>query len=84
MKIAETIFDCCLLIENDARYDARGQMEINYRKNEIADLIRDFEIKEQRIYRMPLKGTFFGISPTLLSTDHKGPHLVIQKKENDK
>ena len=30
------------------------------------------------------KGTFFGISPTLLSTDHKGPHLVIQKKENDK
>lgn len=27
-------------------------------------------------------GTFFGISPTLLSSDYKGPHLVIEKKED--
>ena len=27
------------------------------------------------------KGTFLGISPTLLSTDYKGPHLLIEIKE---
>lgn len=29
------------------------------------------------------KGTFIGISPTLLSTDYKGPHIVIEKKEGN-
>lgn len=28
-------------------------------------------------------GTFFGICPTLLASDHKGPHLVIEDKEGD-
>lgn len=28
-------------------------------------------------------GTFFGLSPTLLSSDYKGPHLVIEKTEGN-
>lgn len=33
------------------------------------------------------KGIFIGVSPTLIATDYKGPHLVIEDKEdtnNDK
>ena len=36
-------------------------MEVFYRKNEISQFIDDFEIKEQRVYLIPRKNTFFGI-----------------------
>ena len=29
------------------------------------------------------KGTFIGISPTLLSTDYKGPHIVIERRDEN-
>lgn len=28
------------------------------------------------------KGIFVGVSPTLIATDYKGPHLVIEDKED--
>ena len=61
MKIIETIFDSCYLIEPDQREDSRGPMTVFFNKNEMADLLDGFEISEQRLYRMPKKNTFFGI-----------------------
>jgi DNA (cytosine-5)-methyltransferase 1 len=41
------------------------------------ECVQDGVIQKQRNGH----GTFFGLSPTLLSTDYKGPHLLIQNKE---
>ena len=61
MKIVETIFDSCYLIEPDGREDSRGTMSVFFNKNEMSNLLDGFEISEQRLYRMPNKNTFFGI-----------------------
>lgn len=61
MKIVETIFDSCYLIEPDGRKDSRGSMSVFFNKNVMADILDGFEISEQRLYRMPHKNTFFGI-----------------------
>ena len=61
MKIVETIFDSCYLIEPDQREDTRGTMSVFFNKNEMAELLDGFEISEQRLYKMPHKKTFFGI-----------------------
>ena len=61
MKIIETIFDKCYLIEPDGREDSRGTMSVFFYKKEMADLLDGFEISEQRLYTMPHKNTFFGI-----------------------
>lgn len=29
------------------------------------------------------KGTFVGVSPTLIATDYKGPHLVIEEAKSN-
>lgn len=61
MKIIETFFDKCYLIEPDGRKDSRGSMSVFFNKNEMAELLDGLEISEQRLYRMPHKNTFFGI-----------------------
>ena len=61
MKIIETIFDNCYLIEPDGRGDSRGTMSVFYNKTAMADILKGFEISEQRLYKMPQKNTFFGI-----------------------
>ena len=61
MKIIETIFDSCYLIEAEQRDDSRGTMSVFFNKNQMAELLDGFEISEQRLYRMPRKNTFFGI-----------------------
>ncbi len=61
MKIIETIFDSCYLIEPEQREDARGTMSVFFNRDEVAGVLKGFEISEQRIYKMPKKNTFFGI-----------------------
>lgn len=61
MKIVEKIFDDCLLMEMSQRIDNRGQMEVFFSKKEMDEVLSEFEIKEQRVYKMPKKHTFFGI-----------------------
>ena len=61
MKITETIFDSCYVIEPTSREDVRGAMEVFYQRDEMKNLLGGFEITEQRIYKMPRKHTFFGI-----------------------
>lgn len=43
-----------------------------------SEAVRDGVAQKQRNGN----GTFFGISPTLLASDHKGPHLVIETQED--
>ena len=59
MKIVETVFDCCYVIEPFLREDNRGVMEVLYRRREQSGVLRDFEIIEQRIYKIPKKHTFW-------------------------
>ena len=61
MKIVETVFDKCYLIEPSSRNDNRGSMQVLYDDKEMRELLGGFEISEQRIYKMPEKHTFFGI-----------------------
>ena len=61
MKIVETVFDCCFVMEPFLREDNRGVMEVLYRRREQDGALFAFDLKEQRIYRIPKKHTFFGI-----------------------
>lgn len=61
MKIIESFFDDCYLLQPALREDCRGFMEVFYSKNESDTILNGFEIREQRFYRMPRKFTFFGI-----------------------
>ena len=61
MKIVETVFDCCFVMEPFLREDNRCVMEVLYRRREQDGALFDFDLKEQRIYRIPKKHTFFGI-----------------------
>ena len=60
MKIIEKIFDSVLLLQPDGREDSRGTMQVFFSKK-TTELPVDFNITEQRIYKMPKKHTFFGI-----------------------
>lgn len=60
MKINEKIFDSVLLLEPDDREDSRGTMQVLFSKK-TSELPDDFNIAEQRIYKIPKKHTFFGI-----------------------
>ena len=51
MKIVETVFDRCFVIEPFLREDNRGVMEVLYRRREQNGVLRDFEIIEQRSIR---------------------------------
>ena len=58
MKIVETVFDRCFVIEPCLREDNRGVMEVLYLRREQNGVLRDFVIKEQRLYKIPKKNTF--------------------------
>ena len=69
MKVLETIFDKCLIIEATLRKDDRGIMELFYKDDsEFKQILEGYELSEQRIYKMQ-KNAFFGI--------HKGPSKLI-------
>ena len=61
MRILESIFDNVLVLEPSEKIDNRGTMIVSFNMEEIRKLNIDFKIKEQRIYKMPKAGTFFGI-----------------------
>ena len=61
MRIIETVFDACYVIEPSIRDDIRGRMEVFYDNRELKELLNGFIITEQRIYRIPKRNTFFGI-----------------------
>ena len=71
MKIVETVFDCCFVMEPFLREDNRGVMEVLYRRREQDGALFDFDLKEQRIYRIPKKRIFLGFTIKAL-TIHKG------------
>ena len=52
MKIVETVFDCCFVMEPFLREDNRGVMEVLYRRREQDGALFAFDLKEQRIYRI--------------------------------
>ena len=69
MKVSETLFDKCLVIETNVRKDERGTMELLYKDDsEIKQILDGFNLTEQRIYKMK-KNVFFGI--------HRGPSKLI-------
>ena len=68
MKITETFFDKCLVIEPNIRDDSRGVMEVFFCPEQMRELNIDFELSEQRLYKMRDKA-FFGI--------HRGPAKLI-------
>jgi dTDP-4-dehydrorhamnose 3,5-epimerase len=69
MKIIETIFDNCLVLEPAIRDDSRGIMALFYcTVPEIKQILNDYHLTEQRIYKIK-KNAFFGI--------HKGPSKLI-------
>ncbi len=57
MQLIETIFGEAKVFRCDGRRDVRGGMSVVYS----CDDIGGFTVKEQRVYTMPRKGTFFGI-----------------------
>lgn len=69
MKVSETLFDKCLIIETNVRKDERGTMELFYQNHsELKQILGVFNLTEQRFYKMP-KNAFFGI--------HRGPSKLI-------
>ena len=57
MQLIETIFEEAKVFRCAGRRDVRGGMSVVYS----CDDIGGFMVKEQRVYTMPRKGTFFGI-----------------------
>ena len=69
MKVSETLFDKCLVIETNVRKDERGTMELFYQDHsELKHILGGFNLTEQRFYKMS-KNAFFGI--------HRGPSKLI-------
>lgn len=69
MKVSETLFDQCLVVETNVRKDERGTMEVFYQDHsELKQILGGFNLTEQRFYKMP-KNAFFGI--------HRGPSKLI-------
>ena len=61
MKITERIFGGACIIEMQGREDLRGGMSVSFDTDCLLSAGIAFVPKEQRIYRMPRAGTFFGI-----------------------
>ena len=61
MRILERFFDNVLVLELSEKNDNRGTRIVSFQKDETSKIDIDFEIKEQRIYKMPKAGTFYGI-----------------------
>ena len=61
MQIQETALKGVLILTFDGQTDARGTMNVTIDTSAMADAGISFACKEQRLYHMPKKGTFFGI-----------------------
>lgn len=61
MKVLERFFDQVCVLELSAGTDSRGTMAVSYSEQEMRELSAVVTIKEQRVYSMPIAGTFFGI-----------------------
>jgi len=55
VELIREIFGCVKVFRLRSREDSRGLLTYAYEE------IEGFEVRESRIYRMPRKGTFFGI-----------------------
>lgn len=83
MRIKESLFDNVLVLEPSEKVDDRGTRIVGFNKDEIRKLNINFEIKEQRIYKMPKAGTFFGIHYQELTHPQAKLVSVIQGKGLD-
>lgn len=61
MQVIDTKFEDVKIIVSDKNRDARGTMEVTFDFSKLADMGMDFQCKEQRIYSVEKKGTFYGI-----------------------
>lgn len=61
MQVLDTELMGVKILVLDKREDARGVMEVTLASEELVKQGISFQPKEQRIYHMPQKGTFFGI-----------------------
>lgn len=61
MQITDTLFKEVKILSFKNREDIRGTMAITFDDEELRMSGIHFTCKEQRIYSMPQKGTFFGI-----------------------
>lgn len=61
LKIVDRFFGDACVLEFTGRDDERGSMKVTFSQEELSNLPIDFHIVEQRIYSMPMAGTFFGI-----------------------
>lgn len=61
MNICDTLFDEVKIILYNRKEDDRGTMSVIYDDKQLDMAGITFVTKEQRIYSMPQKGTFFGI-----------------------
>lgn len=83
MRIKESLFDNVFVLEPSEKVDDRGTRIVGFNKEEIRKLNINFEIKEQRIYKMPKAGTFFGIHYQELTHPQAKLVSVIQGKGLD-
>ena len=61
MQILDTMFPDVKIVFFDRKTDSRGSMEITLDTTRLSACGIAFRCKEQRIYHIPKKGTFFGI-----------------------
>lgn len=61
MKIKDTLFQEVKILSFKEKDDVRGSMSVTFDEKELKMVGIDFRCKEQRVYSMPNKGTFFGI-----------------------
>lgn len=83
MRIKESLFDNVFVLEPSEKVDVRGTRIVGFNKEEMRKLNIYFEIKEQRIYKMPKAGTFFGIHYQELTHPQAKLVSVIQGKGLD-
>ncbi len=83
MRILDRFFDNVLVLEPLEKVDNRGTMVVEFSEDEIRKLNLDFEIKEQRIYKLPKAGTFFGIHYQEMTHPQAKLVSVIQGKGLD-
>ncbi len=61
MQVLDTKLTEVKIIKCSRKLDARGSTQVTFHQTGMADLGIEFFCKEQRLYRSPKKGTFYGI-----------------------
>lgn len=83
MRVLERFFDNVLVLDLSDKADNRGTRVVDFNKDEIKKINIDFEIKEQRIYKMPRAGAFYGIHYQEMAYPQAKLISVIQGKGLD-